>query len=1073
MSTLTSLLARDAIVSVDAIEEALQRQVLDGGEIDTALLELGAADENVLASYRAASFECEPVTRARLMSPDPEALAMLSQETAQRLGVVPVGREDGRLILCAAEPLPPDELQALGAELEHELELCVGTEVRVAAALAKHYALEPPSRLRILAEQLDSRAAGELREVAPPSDVPQPDDEASAAPPAPGGLELPPTPAVPGASEQDALALVQVAPVVALGAGTDDGVDSARSQQPEPDEDDTRPARPGNRPPSRRASTPVRSSPRPPPRHSQAPRGPLTRDATIELLGEAATRDQVLDLLFAFARQYFECTALFSLREGHLIGLEASGLRSALDARAIDVAFSRDGTVNDVVLSHRPRVINLATRKDDRTLVDALGRRDMQPAALVPVAIRKRIVALLYGDRDGQGFELVELADLIETLPEVTRAFERIIQEHKVLVMQARHSRAPARPSVPEGSFAASRPPAQSAASAPPSALPSGEQGDREASGPNPGSRPSQVDTSTGPSPSESQVPGSPEGPRRRAPRLPHVDEPFRRSQIGERLAQNALSSLGVRGAAPAPPDGGEGTRASAGDPSEADEEFENRPTVTMAATHVLQSAPPKAAPSPGAYHQSSRPGPRDERDITRSERPRKGPPAQSAEAANHPDSKPPPRTLSQSSPGMGSYNVNRVHSEHVELPGEAKKRRASRPAQARAPGERQRPRNTERPPGPPPTEEEQVGSGAVPAARTVEQVDPDHDANHIKPSRDGPRRKDPRRDDEDPSPSAERVSIPEKVSESLLPPSPPVDDGPQEIVLDFGSEAQRVVEELARCAPDEEGHHVAALLRLGDAALEALTQRFPGGLWFNRNLAHQRLPAGRDVSAVARALYAFEDRAAPYIARLLQSSRGDVRLYAILLAVERVLPELLWPLYERIFDSDGGVRRLMYEHLPLYRNVESFGEVLDALRTRAADDSEQLPNRLAALEAVSVLRDPGSVELLWELSNHDSRQLSVPATRALTALTGQDFGGSARKWRNWFNKNKDRHRAEWLIDSLMHSDERVREIAGNELQKLSQVYYGYAATASKRERDKAKKRYEAWWQITGKTQFT
>ena len=47
MPTLTSLLSRDGVVSLDTIEQALQRQVLEGGELDTALLELSRVPENV------------------------------------------------------------------------------------------------------------------------------------------------------------------------------------------------------------------------------------------------------------------------------------------------------------------------------------------------------------------------------------------------------------------------------------------------------------------------------------------------------------------------------------------------------------------------------------------------------------------------------------------------------------------------------------------------------------------------------------------------------------------------------------------------------------------------------------------------------------------------------------------------------------------------------------------------------------------------------------------------------------------------------------------------------------------
>jgi hypothetical protein len=52
-----------------------------------------------------------------------------------------------------------------------------------------------------------------------------------------------------------------------------------------------------------------------------------------------------------------------------------------------------------------------------------------------------------------------------------------------------------------------------------------------------------------------------------------------------------------------------------------------------------------------------------------------------------------------------------------------------------------------------------------------------------------------------------------------------------------------------------------------------------------------------------------------------------------------------------------------------------------------------------------------------------------------------------------------------------MHGDERVRTTAGLELQKLSQVYYGYSAAAPKRDRERVQERYRQWWDSQGKKQ--
>ena len=95
-------------------------------------------------------------------------------------------------------------------------------------------------------------------------------------------------------------------------------------------------------------------------------------------------------------------------------------------------------------------------------------------------------------------------------------------------------------------------------------------------------------------------------------------------------------------------------------------------------------------------------------------------------------------------------------------------------------------------------------------------------------------------------------------------------------------------------------------ILALGDAALPVLVQAFPGKLAWTRRKGG-KLPAGRDLSPVARALVAFGERTASYTASLLGSAHPDVRFYAILIAAELVHPDLTDAVAERIHDEIPG----------------------------------------------------------------------------------------------------------------------------------------------------------------------
>ncbi len=1028
MHSLTSLLARDGLVPLDTIEQALQRQVLEGGELDTALLELSTVPENVLGAYRAASLDLPAASRAQLERIPRSLLERVPVELAREYRVLPIAFDGDTLTLATAAPPPLVDVQRLARELKSRVTFRIATELRIHVALAAHYRLEIPSRLRLLHEKLLDRDPGELREVLPwaasrpaPPREPEPSEGERVTSRAVRSVAPPPVRVVP------VLALGTAQPSVAPPSPPSPPPQEPAEPQPSEDARATSPERPSSKPPrvapAAAPPAPVRSAPparaamprnRPTSRGRRSRnvrRGPLTRDDAIDLLGEARDRDRVLEVFFAFARQYFECSVLFALRDERLLGLEGAGLLSTIDLRAVEVALVRSGNLHALTLSRSPRVLDLRASAADRALVEAIGRGAMQPCVVIPVSIGQRIVSLLYGDRGGEPLELAELSDLLQVLPAVSTAFGRIIHERKLLAVEA-HDRGPtpdAAPEAapPEGAFGSS--------GAPPRPTP--PRSSRRPAGPG------LAGLLSGAAPAERAR------SRRSSPQ-----------GAAQPIAQPPSRSGGaLHGDLPAPPRLPAEARGPA---AESEPDMAERPTTQLSSEAVhsgLMRAARASSPSKSmAYSQHDAPADqvrarRRAQETTRPERPSRIPPSRSApprSTSRKATDPPPPRTLAQPAPGTGSYAL---HEAGAEVAGSA--------AQDKPP----------QPPHEPPT------------------------SVHPKPEPAGPRssRIDPRREQGRPPVETEVVSISQAVRDSLRPlRSEPEESGAESIVVDMGAEAERLVEELCRCGPDEERPLVASLLRLGADALAVLKRRFPGPLWFDRHKPRQRSPAGRDVSAIARVLFAFEERAVPVVAELLESPQLETRMCALLLAIDTVRPELLWPLYQRLFDSDGQIRLLAFDALPIYRHVAGFPEVLKSLRSRAGDEREPVPARLSALEAISILRDPASVELLIALCRHTSRELSVPAHRALLAITAQDFGDSDRKWRSWLDKNQGRHRVEWLIDSLMHGDERVRNTAGVELQKTTQVYYGFVAGASKRDRERAQRRYREWWQNEGRAQF-
>lgn len=1050
MSALTSLLVRDTVVPVDVIEDALQRQVLEGGDVDTALLEIAAVSENTLNGYRATTFGLAPVAREELMGVSDDTLKLISVELAREYRLVPLVRSGNTLSVCAAQPLAPEQHLALERAIGLAVVLKIAVWVRVEAALATFYGVDIPTRMRDLADQLDHAPAGVLPTVsAPEGMVFHLDGDLLRA------FDSQPPSMVESAYTEDS---VQPHPLdqsvqgaIGIEAGLDDGAEEKGGVDIDVDGQPIRRtitaefSRSKLKPFQGQSGTGPESAPevvlprlRPHFRRvSMVPKGPLSPDRARELLEKAQDRDAVIDIFFSFARQYFDCCALFTVRKDHLVGLEAYGVLGVEAVSALDVGIGAGGAIRDVVSSMLPRVTNLDRAAFDQPLLEMLGRTEAQPAVLVPIVIRQRVITLLYGDRDGDPLHLDELADLLGALPTVVRALERIIHNRKLYAIQAARvqERGDTQPSVESNS-----------------GLRTGRTaalGGRDAMADDP--LETRIDT---PIPAAEAL--SALGLSRPAPSLPDLSIPppargapdpaLELSQSRSKRPASSGPSRSYRPPAP-PPDihvasgtAGPGESASVRRVSEkgwsnrpADES--RRPAERLSATPARAFRRPaalstKPPPGAGVYQQSS---------LNREERVLLTPQASDPLIAEA-------DILSE----VQELGDERSHVHQSSQEG------AARDARSRGFEDFDGPVDEVTP----------VGDLDVIQERALSTVPPPNALSRRAASGRAGSERPP-----------EVVRVPDRLVSTLSEPPkaiveakahaetkvPPSANIPS-IIVDMGDEVNRLVDELCRCGPDDEGPAVEALRRVGEAALPALVERFPGPLWFDRRSPHKQVASGRDVSAVARALAGFGEMSAPYVAGLLAAANADVRYYATLLVIDDVLPAHVSGLANAVFDSDPQVRIGARQGLAKSVGMAGFDAAVAEIRTRASDPRGTVQQRLDAIEALVAVRDPGAIHILIELNGYRDRQLAVPAHRALMLITGRDFGASTRKWEAFAAQVHGKSRVEWLIDGLMQSDVTQRATSGTELQKLTQVYYGYVASASKRDRERVQRRYLEWY---------
>ena len=146
--SLASLLVRDRVLPVRKIEEALQTQVVAGGDLGTILLEMDAIAENVLASYLAAVTHFLPAARSEVMSPSKSALGFLTASDAERLRLLPIAIERGTMIFAGLAPVPTAVEEFLKDRSGFEVTVRIACEARLSAGLFKHYGVPLSARRR-------------------------------------------------------------------------------------------------------------------------------------------------------------------------------------------------------------------------------------------------------------------------------------------------------------------------------------------------------------------------------------------------------------------------------------------------------------------------------------------------------------------------------------------------------------------------------------------------------------------------------------------------------------------------------------------------------------------------------------------------------------------------------------------------------------------------------------------------------------------------------------------------------------------------------------------------------------
>jgi hypothetical protein len=1040
--SLSSLIVQREIASIREIEEALARQVLYGGDFVTNLFEVSRVDESALMPIVAESFGLRPAPSGELPIAPVTATRLVAADVVAERGFAPlsVGRS---LVVAVAEPLSREAEQELAFTLALPIEQRIAPLFRIRQALARDYGVPLDKRTARLITKIVNNAPGVSSTTPPPMDaMPM--------------FRTPPRPP-------------SVAPPPKIPAEL--------------------------REPAAVAGSLVRKSDVPPPKPVRRHRGPLTSDVAKAELDAAVDRDVIFDLLFEFARQFFDYTAVFLVH-----GEAAEGRDSFGDGATRDkVARLRVPLDSPNMLSKANESKSFVRQRPsrqgiDQILMSDLGRDGTSECVVFPIIVRKRVVAMVFGDGGQSGVDLGGVGQVSELIGSAAGAFERVIMRRKL-----------------KGGFVANEGAPQHVRHASERQMPAARAEE------------SLAETSERPTSEELAPPirdllADPAPPKRlateeAAPGTRHDPLALAAQAIGGPEPKSARSEL-------PPPPSLLAVRRPSGRPIPREE-----PAAQAAAPVVPVPAPTEKALVPERRTKSQ--------SLKRAEAPtfefggtNSVPPVVTEEITATPRTRIEPghkRTMLSGDQSLVAEAIRAVQAAEAAAargtsttdmspqvmvtpeggvfarPPEPRRQTleekvtiADTPVQARA-----KELTTTLISGSPLT----AAAPKVDARRVTPLVvvTPDHDMKPV--SLASLKREEPT--PRSPEVSSEAPGSPDRGPEPVLalstrkggvpsaapsePRSMPISEqqvsvaahkpptsrtestsGLPSVIVDVGPEYTSLVER-ALSGGGEEAE--AELVRAGGYAMPALIARFPGPIAVEADrLETGALPHVAECGPVIR-LVAIQRRAAlPFVLTLVEGADEKARFWATYLLTELVYPEAIDAAIARALDDDARMRRVARASVRAL--AEAYPQlVVDRLGHIANEPSAS--RRLRAIEALAETREPAAVRALMPLLEEDVMDVVTAARNALVFITQQDFGRDTDKWLTWWEKHHNRHRLEWLIDSLMHDQRALRGGASEELRGITKEFFGYHDDLPKRERERAQARWREWWDSVGRVRFS
>lgn len=468
---LGELLIRENLITAEALEEALESQVVHGGRLGTNLVELGMLAETDLARMLGKLHNCAYASGE--MVPDPKALALVDLDHADQMDYLPMRVDATRLSIAVINPHDYTTLDALAFKTGKRVVPVVIPEFRM-NQLQRRYtkSFRPlravdmnvvrPTRKAQEAEKAEQRAAspdlmseeefqslyaqalsggneperseeelelivldaemevvqGTMPPAAPPP-VAQPPPQQPAMPPRAPVPPAPPVAQPPRASvpppQQAPRMPLPVPPPAAVPPPARPTMQMGVVQPPAPPPAPPRPVAP----------VAVAAPPAPPPK-------PLSFAEAQAELARGSDREDVARTVLRFALGKWKRNLLLSVQGSLVTGWHGMG-EGVSDAavRRIGIALREQGTFR-LVRDTRSHYVGPVRRDAAMDLFyRQLGAGFPKTAVILPLLVRGKVVHLLYVDNGPDQFTTPDVGELLILAQSVGRSYEAMIKRRK------------------------------------------------------------------------------------------------------------------------------------------------------------------------------------------------------------------------------------------------------------------------------------------------------------------------------------------------------------------------------------------------------------------------------------------------------------------------------------------------------------------------------------------------------------------------------------------------------------------------------------------------------------------